>query len=173
MNDNRRDSARSRVFMLVQVGEGGSHGSMWAHDIGLGGMLCRAGAARFVGTYLDLSFTLPGTDEVVTAGGQVTQLDSDDNGYLLGIRFCMLSRRAQMAIYRFLDRRRPLWDPKVVPAPKQAQQQLDEDARPFEPLLLEAFAALRAKELRRPTFVKNGPSRDLESLGRILGRKSA
>lgn len=167
---DRRKSARSRLFMLVETGDG--KGPLWAWDIGLGGLQCRALNVRFPGTYLDLKFRLPGSDEFMKVGGQVTSMDRSEDGSLsLGIRFCVISPRLQMATYRFLDDRRSLWDPKVIHATPEKPDDRTDLTEPFEALLLEAFASLRVKELRRPAFIRRGPSQDLENLSRILGKR--
>ncbi|MFC1611861.1 hypothetical protein ACFL6C_12940 [Myxococcota bacterium] len=158
---NRRTSARSRLFTLVQA-----HGvdePMWAWDIGLGGMQCRTRQPRWPGTYLDLSFELPGTREKLEVGSQILSL---------GLRFCMLSTKAQRVIYRFLDRRRTLWsdEPTVPTEPKvRLAQWVAQQRRPFEAMLLEAYASLRAKELRRLAFVRAVRKEDLPKLSSLVG----
>lgn len=142
----RRDSARSRMFVLIDAADG--RGPMIGYDIGLGGLLCRTRAVRLPGTFLDLSFTLPGTAEQIRIGSQVVSLDAEPNGEaILGLRFCMPSRLAQMAIYRFLDARRALWDEVVIETRRPHIADLDFGETPFQALLLEAEAALKAQEL--------------------------
>ncbi|MBI3179252.1 MAG: PilZ domain-containing protein [Deltaproteobacteria bacterium] len=168
MLDDRRDSARSPLFMLVHTPAGAP---LWAWDIGLSGMLCRSRILRTPGTYLDLRFRLPGTHDELKAGAQVMTLDQVEEELSLGVRFCMLSAMAQRAIYRFLDHRRVLWESKsdarpqardvALPLLSELVSGLDEppavpaaEEQPFEKLLLEAYASMRAKELQRLAFIR-------------------
>lgn len=179
----RRGSARSPVFMLVQCKDG--RGAMWAWDAGLGGLQCRSRVVRFPGTYLDVSFRLPGDAYRYHVGAQVTTLDrADDGSVSLGLRFCMVSPRLQMGLYRFLDRRRRLWSDEADAEPRDEIPHADPrdvialpsvppwprpSERPFDGLLLHAFAALRDKETAHPDFDVRGPSADLLRLSHILG----
>ncbi len=164
-NKDRRDSARSPLCMAVRCGDD----FLWAWDLGLGGLQCRSRRPWFPGTYLDMEFTIPG-GEAFKVGGQVASLDqAPDGGLSFGIRFCRPPAQLRLAIYRFLDQRRRVWDPersKVEPP----LVVYDPDARPFEGLLLEAFATMRLREQQLAGFVRRSPSRDLEILGRILAR---
>ena len=56
--------------------------------------------SRFVG----LQFQLPGSDEVITASGEI--VSSDDAERAVGIRFTQLTPNAAAAIERFLARSR-------------------------------------------------------------------
>ena len=167
---DRRASARSPLFMMVR--QHGANDPLWACDIGLGGMQCRGRVARFPGNYLDLSFKLPDASDMLEVGGQVMSLDQGTPGQLtVGVRFCMLSVMAQREIYRFLDRRRALWDEDHVEVLEEdrtsAAAQILAQERPFEAMLLEAYASLRAKEMRRLAFVRNlatGPLPRLSAL---------
>ncbi|MBI5509142.1 MAG: PilZ domain-containing protein [Deltaproteobacteria bacterium] len=171
-SQERRMSARSPLFMMVK--SGGNREPLWASDIGLGGMQCKSRVPRFPGTYLDLSFTLPGTTDRLEAGGQVLSIDGERQGRLaLGLRFCMLSVKAEREIYRFLDRRRALWGPEqlveATPEGESVARQILDQSRPFEALLLEAYAALRAKELQRLAFVRHLQTGTLPRLSRLAG----
>ena len=106
---NRRSSARGPLYVLV---EARTHAEpMWAFDLSLSGVRCATRKPEWPGTYMDLTFVLPDTHERIVTGAQVMTLDTAANGELmLGLRFCRLADGAQMAIYRFLDRR-SLWDP--------------------------------------------------------------
>ena len=166
----RRGSARTAVFMLVQT----PHGPLWAFDVGLGGLRCFARSLYTVGQYLDVSFRLPGEDADHRVGAQVACLEPwPGGGVALRLRFCRPSKALELAIYRLLDRRRAMWDPKVIHEAPAPQNPYADRERPFEGLLLEAFAALRLREVNRPGFARRGPSRDLENLARILGRDGA
>ena len=154
----RRASARSPLFMMVR--QRGANDPLWACDIGLGGMQMRARTARFPGSYLDLVFKLPDAGDTMEVGGQVLSLDEAEPGQLaVGVRFCMLSVKAQREIYRFLDRRRALWADEPLRELEadcsSAGAQILAAERPFEAMLLEAYASLRAKEVRRLAFVRN------------------
>lgn len=152
---DRRDSARSRVFVLVNVGP--DKEPMWAWDIAMGGMQCRSNTPRWPGTYVDLSFRLPEIDETIEVGAQVMSMEPAGGGQVsLGIKFRMLSPKAQRAIYRFLDRRRQMWNEERRFEASKAETPAVEavSAHPFDALLREAYAALRAKELLRPGFFR-------------------
>lgn len=150
----RRSSARSPLFTLVRS----DRGTLWAYDIGLGGMFCRGTAAIARGALLRLEFKLPEIDARIVGQGEViTCIAGDDGRYNLGIRFTEVSRAARMAIYRFLDRRRELWEQPAAPA-----------TRPFQKLLLGAFSQLRRLEVVQRGLADSGPSRDLLALGRML-----
>ena len=146
----RRNSARTRLHMPVNVTRATDRSSrtMYAFDIGLGGIQCQSKIAVFPGTYLDLAFRLPGTRELLKVGAQVASLgETPDGDITLGLRFCRLSARAQLSIYRFLDKRRERWT---------SQGETDTVAdmpRPFEALLKDAYSALQAEELRELGFV--------------------
>ncbi len=104
----RRGSARSQLFMLVRAGDGSA--PLWAWDISLGGMQCKSKRARWPGTFVDLSFTLPGSNQRLEIGAQVVSLDVGNDGVaVLGLRFCRLAPGAKLALYRFIDGRRGLW----------------------------------------------------------------
>jgi len=151
--DERRNSARSRSFILVQPRDGTP--SMWASDISLGGMQCRTNTTRWPGSYLDLSFTLPDTRETFEVGAQVLSLGKADDGQLmLGLRFCRIPAGAQMAIYRFLDRRRAMWfgeskaDVEAPALPRQGRYlpaivAMLGKPKPFAQLLCDAQRTLR------------------------------
>jgi hypothetical protein len=151
-NDNdRRNSARSRLFMLVRTKQ---PGTLWAWDIGLGGMQCKSSRMMWPGTYLDVEFTLPGTKEAVSAGAQVISIGTDADGTTtLAFRFCRLPDQGRLAIYRFLDRRRYLWENK-----KQRERRVHPELakvmdrpEPFAELLREAYSSMRMKTLRAET----------------------
>lgn len=182
---DRRQSVRSPLYMMVRARDMGR--PLWATDIGLGGMLCKSEMPRWPGTYLDLSFRLPDSLDELRIGGQVLSLDDLDDGVSLGVRFCMLSVKAQRAIYRFLDRRRALWgaqaeienghpyEPVVeLGTPPETPLQLEPRAvveppeRPFEALLLEAHASMRAKEQQHIVFVRSLPTDDLPRLSSLV-----
>ncbi len=171
----RRDSARSPLYMMVRPRDVDE--PWWAWDIGLGGMLCRTRKPTFPGTYLDLKFRLPHTDGDLKVGGQVVALDDIDGELNLGVRFCMPSVKVQRSIYRFLDRRRELWSPtpmeltdapRVLPPLPEANR-APTITRPFEALLLEAYASLRAKEMRRLAFVRTLQTDHLPRLSGLVG----
>jgi hypothetical protein len=172
-NQDRRGSARSRLFALVDAR--GVNDPLWAWDIGLGGMQCRSRAPRWPGTYLDLSFTLPGTTEKLEVGSQVLSIDQlEDDSLSLGLKFCMLSAKDQRVIYRFLDQRRALWSAEPIEnAPRTPQAKLAQwvagQHRPFEPMLLEAYAQLRAKQIKRLAFVRGINPADLPRLSDLVG----
>ena len=151
---DRRGSVRSSLFILVRIKARGE--LMWATDISLGGMQCRARLPHWPGTYLDVSFALPDTRESIDVGAQVISLgQAGDGEVLLGLRFCRLTARAEMAIYRFLDRRRALWSqPEPSPMPERAAAKqrgrrhpalaaLLAQERPFAMLLYDAHRSLR------------------------------
>jgi len=171
VSTERRTSARSPLFMMVRDKRTSS--SLWASDIGLGGMQCRSKTARFPGTYLDLSFRLPDTQDELQVGGQVLSLDEMTPGQLaLGVRFCMVSSKAEREIYRFMDRRRSLWDQEavveaMVAEPSAAEKILSRE-RPFEALLLGAYADMRAREVRRLGFIRSLPTQDLPPLSQLF-----
>lgn len=153
LRDKRRNSARMRLHMPVNITRASDLTSriLTAFDIGLGGMQCVSKIVVFPGTYVDLAFRLPGTRELLKVGAQVASLsDSADGSAVLGLRFCRLSARAQLSIYRFLDKRRERWT-------SQGENTGTDDSqagpRPFEGLLKDAYGALQAEELRELGFV--------------------
>ncbi len=153
---DRRDSARTRVFVLVHAGR--EEEPMWAWDIAMGGMQCRSNTPRWPGTYLDLRFRLPDSEEMLEVGAQVMTLEPAAGGQVsLGMSFRALSPKAQRELYRFLDRRRQMWnEERRFAASKNAvaEDGAGPAARPFEALLSDAYASLRAKELLRPGFFR-------------------
>jgi hypothetical protein len=169
-NHVKRDSARTPVFMLVQT----SAGALWAFDVGMGGLRVFSRKMLNIGQYLDVSFRLPDEDTEHKVGAQVASFQSwPQGGLAVRLRFCRPSKSLQLALYRLLDRRRAMWDAEVIHHVAEAPAPVDLDARPFEGMLLEAFAALRLKELNRPGFSRRGPSLDLENLSRLLGRDTS
>lgn len=154
--------------MLVHTPEG----SLWAHDLGLGGLQAVSQQLHCVGQFLDLRFRLPGRPEELKVGGQITRVEPAGEGSVtLRIRFCHVSPKVQMAIYRFLDARRAMWDEREMEQPRRPVPP-PEDPRPFAKLLHNAFATLRAYETAQPDFAERGPSRELSTLSRVLGRGS-
>lgn len=144
---NRRGSARSQLFMMVRTKNAGT---LWAWDIGLGGMACKGSRLVWPGTYVDLDFTLPGTKESLRVGAQVISIATDPDGApSLSLRFVNLSDRDKLAIYRFLDRRRYLWEDKRA-RQKRLNPELERktDEQPFAELLRDAYGQMRLKELR-------------------------
>jgi hypothetical protein len=152
----RRASARSRIYMMVRASR--VKDPLWAFDIGLGGLQVKSSALLFPGTYMDLQFRLPASKEVLKVGAQVATLgEAPDDDVLqggstggrvaLGLRFCKLTARAQLSIYRFLDKRRHLW---TTTGDETAQADGD---TPFAELLSDAYSALQAEELRELGFV--------------------
>ncbi|MEZ4272528.1 MAG: hypothetical protein R3C68_14200 [Myxococcota bacterium] len=114
-DSDRRDSARARLFTLVQSADG--KGALWAWDVGLGGMQCHASHVRMAGTFMDLTLRLPGSEDILHIGAQVISFDQTSSGKIsLALRFCRLSMKATLAIYRFLDSRRALWDRATMDA---------------------------------------------------------
>src|ERR1044072_8443845 len=68
----RRASVRGRLYMMVRAER--LPDPLWAYDIGLGGLKVESRWIVFPGTYLDLSFRLPGTRELLKVGAQVATL---------------------------------------------------------------------------------------------------
>jgi hypothetical protein len=153
LNKDRRTSARSPAFMMVRARD--LSVPMWCDDIGLGGMKCRSTQARWPGSYVDLNFRLPGNPKPFHIGGQITSIQNtdDDEEISLGLRFCMMPSQWELDIYRFLDARRKLWGASQDDTPelKGIKRYLSR-VKPFEGLLLEAQAAMRAKGIRRFGF---------------------
>jgi hypothetical protein len=157
--EGRRSSARGRLHMMVKAGK--LPEPIWAIDIGLGGLKAVSRSLVFPGTYLDLSFRLPGTRELLKVGAQVATL-GDAPGYepgsvTLGLRFCRVSKGNELSIYRFLDKRRGLWTSQGESKPEEHMQ------RPFEALLRDAYTALQASELRELGFVCTPWPQDLNA----------
>jgi hypothetical protein len=164
-SETRRTSARTALFMLVHTQEG----TLWAHDIGMGGLLAVSNRLSCVGQFLDLAFRLPGRPELLKVGGQITKVEPAGEGAVaLRVRFCNPSPKVQMALYRFLDGRRAMWDENEIERPRRPVPPPD-DPRPFAGILLQAFSALRALENAQPDFEDKGPSRELSLLSRVLG----
>ncbi len=172
----RRSSARSRIYMMVRASR--VKEPLWAFDIGLGGLQVASPMVVFPGTYLDLQFRLPGSKEVHKVGAQVATLgDVPDDDQLeggskgasvaLGLRFCKLTARAQLSIYRFLDKRRNLW---TTGGDETAQADIDQ---PFEALLLDAYSALQAEELRELGFVCTPWPKALKATPAVLPKREA
>jgi len=159
----RRNSARSKVYMLVQTSK--LRNPLWARDIGLGGMQCSTSQWVGPGTFLQVHFRLPTLDETFEVGSQVLTVKefARDNLYL-GLRFCDVPDAARMAIYRFLDKRRLMWDEKAMAALKKKpvllaaknaittssidHSQYGVPKLPFNSLLKEAYTSLRFQEIR-------------------------
>ena len=141
---DRRESVRGPLWMLVEAGP--ERRTLWAHDVGLGGLRCTTDRPLWPGTYLDVRFAIPDTHEVVHAGAQVLTLEDEGDVLSLGLRFCALTEGARLAIYRFLDRRRFLWAPMGMTTGLIAPSRLvpPPPAPALDTLLAEADAALAA-----------------------------
>jgi hypothetical protein len=146
-NDNRRASVRGPLYVLVEARTVAQ--PMWAFDLSLGGARCVTERPIWPGTYLDLAFTLPDSHERIVTGSQVVTLDtSESQEVMLGLRFCCLADGARMAIYRFLDRRRRLWDPALAGEEGSLASRyphlahIFDQPQPFANLLAETYAAL-------------------------------
>ena len=86
VHPKRRESARARCFMMVRASGAGE--PMWAWDIALGGVNCQGRQPRWPGTYLDMHFRLPNSDDRLEVGAQVVSLDQiDDTRVSMGLRF--------------------------------------------------------------------------------------
>ncbi len=106
---NRRVSARSPVYMVVEDLTGGA--DLVATDIGLGGLQCTSRQSKWPGQFLELAFTLPELDERVRVGAQVLSIDASSDGRMaMALRFCLPCRKTKMLLYTFLEQRRALWD---------------------------------------------------------------
>jgi len=155
----RRASARGRLYMMVRAGR--LPDPLWAYDIGLGGLKAVSKSIVFPGTYLELSFRLPGTRELLKVGAKVATLGDApahaSGSVALGLRFCRLSQCFKLSIYRFLDKRRGLWTRDENAHGDAAKP------RPFEALLRDAYTALQAEELRELGFVCTPWPQDLSA----------
>lgn len=102
MGNDRRTNSRYGVDLLLNRFVNGYPYLCRATDISRGGMRIvplnqPAQAARFMG----LQFQLPGSDDVLTASGELTVESADGS---VGVRFTRLPASSQEQIGRFLAR---------------------------------------------------------------------
>ena len=97
----------------------------------------------------EIGFAEPDSRERIVTGSQVMVVDtSEAQELMLGLRFCCLADGARMAIYRFLDRRRRLWDKAEVHeegllvAPEDPLSPAFDCHAPFANLLAETYSDL-------------------------------
>lgn len=112
MESDRRAVPRMTTTVPVEALDGGP--TMYAQDIGLGGMLVTTAAPRWPGCLVPVRFILPEQGRAIRATCRVVDLVPEACGVGLALRFLRLAPEAQNAIARFVDER-PLPDGTDLP----------------------------------------------------------
>ena len=114
--ENKRTQDRHKLIVGVTM-ESDSHVYRGlSGDISEGGLFVATPDLLPVGTPVDLEFTLPGSEELVSLAGEVRwQRETLDPAHDVvpgvGVRFLYLNDEERALVERFLERRRPLAHP--------------------------------------------------------------
>jgi len=101
--EDRRDSKRVRVRLLVRDLTVGGSFEEQAGNLGLGGVYFAKGHPP-PGNRVEVRILLPGTRSEIRATGEIVQVSPDPGGYGAHVRFADLSLEDELALARFLDR---------------------------------------------------------------------
>ena len=102
--EDRRDSDRVAVRLLVRDAALGGSFEERAGNLGLGGVYYTEGHPPS-GSRVELRFLLPGTRQEIQAVGEIVRVSRDGASFGAHVRFAGLSLDDELAIARFLQRR--------------------------------------------------------------------
>lgn len=102
--DDRRDSARVPIRLMVRDLELGGSFEERAGNLALGGVYFTEGHPP-VGNRVELRFFLPGSNDEVRATGEVLRVTRDGTAFGAHVRFEDLPLESELAIARFLEAR--------------------------------------------------------------------
>ncbi len=103
-DDDRRDSLRVPVELLVRDAALGGSFEPYHGNLGLGGVWFDAFHPP-VGSRLELRFLVPGGREEVRATGEVLRISRDGPRFGAHVKFVEIPLEAELAIARFLQGR--------------------------------------------------------------------
>ena len=101
--EDRRESARIPIRLLVRDIELGGSFEERPGNIGLGGVYYAEGHPPS-GSRVELRFILPGGRDEIRAAGEILRVSRDGDAFGAHVRFAEMSLEDEMAIARFLQR---------------------------------------------------------------------
>jgi len=103
LEEDRRDSKRVPVRMLVRDLTVGGSFEEQPGNLGLGGVYFAKGHPP-PGNRVEVRVLLPGTRVEIRAAGEIVQVSHDASGFGAHVRFADLPLETELALARFLDR---------------------------------------------------------------------
>ncbi len=101
--EDRRESARVPIRILVRDAELGGSFEERSGNIGLGGVYYTEGHPPS-GSRVELRFLLPGTRDEIRATGEILRVSREGDAFGAHVRFAEMSLEDEMAVARFLQR---------------------------------------------------------------------
>lgn len=101
-NDERRDSHRVPIQLLVRDAALGGSFEPYQGNLGIGGVYYEA-LHPPIGSRVDLRFLVPGAVEEIQGVGEVLRVSRDGDRFGAHVRFVELPLDAELAIARFLQ----------------------------------------------------------------------
>ena len=101
-DDDRRDSRRVAIRLLVRDGALGGSFEPFDGNLGIGGVYFD-GPHPPVGSRLELRFLVPGASEEVRALGEVLRVSREGDRFGAHVRFLEIPLEAELAIARWLQ----------------------------------------------------------------------
>jgi PilZ domain-containing protein len=101
--DDRRDSRRVPIQLLVRDAALGGSFEPFQGNLGIGGVYYDA-LHPPVGSRVELRFILPGAPEEIQALGEVLRVSREGDRFGAHVRFLEIPLDAELAIARFLER---------------------------------------------------------------------
>jgi uncharacterized protein (TIGR02266 family) len=112
-DDTRREHARFGVDLDVSLGSDHNFYAGFAENLSGGGVFVATHALKPAGEIVELSITLPDSNAVITARGEVRWIreynEASNVPPGMGIKFTQLGEGAEDAINAFLARREPMF----------------------------------------------------------------
>lgn len=103
--DDRRDSRRVEVELLVRDAALGGSFEPYRGDLGLGGVSFDAFHPP-VGSRVELRFLVPGARQEIRAVGEVLRISREGPRFGAHVKFVEIPLEAELAIARYLQERR-------------------------------------------------------------------
>lgn len=100
-DDDRRDSRRVAIRLLVRDAALGGSYEPFDGNLGIGGVWFRTPHPP-AGNRLELRFLVPGAPEEVMALGEVLRVTREGDGFGAHVKFLEIPLEAELAIARFL-----------------------------------------------------------------------
>ena len=102
----RRRAVRVSVVIPIEVRDARGFSLHSCSDLSVGGVYFDRAIPHSVGSKVELSFTLPGSDQAVVCAGEVVNVP-DKHQYGMGVRFVNLSAADQAMLISFIGEEQP------------------------------------------------------------------
>ena len=102
----RRRAVRVSVVIPIEVRDARGFSLHSCSDLSVGGVYFDRAIPHSVGSKVELSFTLPGSDKTVVCAGEVVNVP-DKQQYGMGVRFVDLSAADQALLISFIGEEQP------------------------------------------------------------------